>query len=99
MAFSYVERILHAPDVALAVATGVSTLEGSLPMLDRAGFQRVVTEDFFDALIEVVRSIAVKGPNGKTLDNESLLGAFQDPMSTYVADISFALHPYMKRPI
>lgn len=42
MAFAYVERILNAPDLALAVATSLSTIQGRLDDLKAAGFEPLV---------------------------------------------------------
>lgn len=44
LAFSYIERIMHAPDVVLAVVTAISTLEASLKKMEEAGFQAMVYE-------------------------------------------------------
>lgn len=47
LAFSYVERIMRAPDVALAVATSVSVLQSTLEMLQLAGFDAMVYEGMY----------------------------------------------------
>ena len=47
LAFSYVERIMRAPDVALAVATSISVLQSTLHMLKQAGFEPMVYEGMY----------------------------------------------------
>lgn len=42
IAFAYVEKVLNAPDGALAVASALSTLEATLPLLKAAGFDAMV---------------------------------------------------------
>jgi hypothetical protein len=59
MAFAYVERILNAPDLALAVATSLSTIEGRLADLSAAGFEQLVvspmhTMAYLDEVAECV---------------------------------------------
>lgn len=44
LAFSYIERIMRAPDVALAVATSISVLQSTIHMLQIAGFEAMVYE-------------------------------------------------------
>jgi hypothetical protein len=77
LAFAYVERLLYAPDDELAVGSALSTLEGSLALLDAAGFQKMVYEDFYEPLAELVRSVIAPDQNGATLSPPALLQAFQ----------------------
>ncbi|TFY76962.1 hypothetical protein EWM64_g7052 [Hericium alpestre] len=85
LAFAYIERIMNASDRPLAVMTAISTLEATLPMLDAAGFQKMVYEDFFEIVIDLIRRIETPDAQGKTLTHEALLEAFQDPgVSNYV---------------
>lgn len=42
MAFAYVERIMNAPDLALAVATSISTIGSRLQDLKAVGFEPFV---------------------------------------------------------
>ena len=79
MAFAYVERILHAPDQDLAVASALSILKSSLPVLESVGFQKIVFEDFYEVLETLVQSIAKPDSYNRTLDTRRLLAAFQDP--------------------
>ncbi|KAF9516663.1 hypothetical protein BS47DRAFT_1390504 [Hydnum rufescens UP504] len=72
MAFAYVERILNAPDLPLAVATSLSTIEGRLADL-RA------YEDFYEALRDLVLNIVEPDVQGKVLTSATLLQRFQDP--------------------
>lgn len=59
--------------------TAISTLDSTLPMLDAAGFQKMVYEDFYDVFVGLIRSIGEPDVNGKTLTPEALLEAFQNP--------------------
>jgi ubiquitin thioesterase protein OTUB1 len=77
IAFAYVERVLYAPDPEIAVATSLSTLESTLPMLEQAGFQKMVFEDFFDVLVSIVQQVVKPDHEGKRLTPEMLLEAFQ----------------------
>ncbi|KAH7333594.1 peptidase C65 Otubain-domain-containing protein [Rhizoctonia solani] len=78
LAFAYVEKIMTAPEPGLAVATSLSHLESTLPLLERAGFQRIVFEDFYEAFAELIQQV-VPAPGKLPLTNESLLEQFQDP--------------------
>jgi ubiquitin thioesterase protein OTUB1 len=42
LAFAYVEKIMTAAEPGLAVATSLSHLESTLPLLEQAGFQKIV---------------------------------------------------------
>ncbi|KAI0060151.1 cysteine proteinase, partial [Artomyces pyxidatus] len=85
LAFAYIERILTSSDQSLAVMTSISTLEATLPMLDAAGFQKMVYEDFYETLMALIRRIGDPDVHGKYLTPEVLLEAFQDPeVSNYV---------------
>lgn len=78
LAFAYIERILASEDLSLAVMTAISTLDSTLPMLDAAGFEKIVYEDFYDVFVGLIRSIGEPDANGKVLTPEGLLEAFQD---------------------
>ncbi|EIM84270.1 cysteine proteinase [Stereum hirsutum FP-91666 SS1] len=78
LAFAYIERILTSEDLSLAVMTAISTLDSTLPMLDAAGFEKIVYEDFYDVFVGLIRSIGEPDANGKVLTPEGLLEAFQD---------------------
>ncbi|KAG8730370.1 hypothetical protein FRC11_006863 [Ceratobasidium sp. 423] len=78
LAFAYVEKILTAPEPGLAVATSLSHLESTLPLLERAGFQKIVFEDFYEAFAELIQQV-VPAPGKLPLTNESLLEQFQNP--------------------
>jgi len=79
MAFAYVERILNAPDLPLAVATSLSTIEGRLADLRTAGFEPLVYEDFYETLRDLVLNIVEPDVEGKMLTSATLLQRFQDP--------------------
>ncbi|KAG8718590.1 hypothetical protein FRC08_004907 [Ceratobasidium sp. 394] len=78
LAFAYVEKIMSAAEPGLAVATSLSHLESTLPLLEQAGFQRIVFEDFYECFAELIQQIVP--PTGKLpLTHEGLLEAFQNP--------------------
>ncbi|KAJ7584868.1 cysteine proteinase [Mycena floridula] len=79
VAFSYVERLLHAPDLPLATVSAISSLESTLPLLEEAGFEKMVYEDFYDVLVGLLQNIIEPQDKGKALDVHSLLQAFQSP--------------------
>ncbi|CAE6387480.1 unnamed protein product [Rhizoctonia solani] len=78
LAFAYIEKIMTAPEPGLAVATSLSHLESTLPLLERAGFQKIVFEDFYEAFAELIQQV-VPAPGKLPLTNESLLEQFQNP--------------------
>ncbi|KAG9217767.1 hypothetical protein CCMSSC00406_0003544 [Pleurotus cornucopiae] len=82
VAFAYVDSILKATDVAMAAASAISMLESTFPMLEQAGFQKLVFEDFYDVLASLLQNIAQGTNDGKSLDSKILL-AFQSPESTF----------------
>lgn len=68
---------MHSPDDELAVGTALSMIESTLPMLEAAGFQKLVYEDFYEALVELIRNIISPNENGRMLSDKALLHAFQ----------------------
>jgi hypothetical protein len=87
LAFAYVDSILHSEDPVFSAVSAVSFLEGkTYPLLELAGFQRMVFEDFSEELVSVIRAIAEPQP-GKFIDDESLLEAFQTPECTHTKSI------------
>ncbi|KAF4568356.1 hypothetical protein EYR40_010241 [Pleurotus pulmonarius] len=78
VAFAYVDSILKAADVAIAAASAISLLESTFPMLEQAGFQKLVFEDFYDVLASLLQNIAQGTNDGKSLESKILL-AFQSP--------------------
>ncbi|KAG8857827.1 hypothetical protein FRB96_005546 [Tulasnella sp. 330] len=85
LAYAYVERLVHAQDIGLAVATARSILERTLPLLQLAGFEKMVStthpqyEDFYETFTELIDSVAKPNEHNKTLDEEALLTFFQTP--------------------
>jgi len=77
LGFAYVERILNAPDVALAVATSLSALQATLPMLKAAGFEPLVYEDFYETFTSLIQQIVTPDEHGARLTSAILLEAFQ----------------------
>lgn len=83
LAFAYIERILASEDLSLAVMTAISTLDSTLPMLDAAGFEKIVYEDWYDVFVGLIRSIGEPDAGGKVLTPEGLLEAFQNVEGRY----------------
>jgi ubiquitin thioesterase protein OTUB1 len=79
LAFGFIESLLNSPQTNVAVTLAVSLLESTLPMLEKAGFQRLVSEDFYEVLLSLIQQIAIPEPGGTTLTSETLLEAFQSP--------------------
>ncbi|OCH88935.1 cysteine proteinase [Obba rivulosa] len=79
LAFGYFERILHAPDAELAVMSAISSIESTPPLLEAAGFQPLVFEDFYETFLSLVKRILTPDENGKVLTPAALLEAFNDP--------------------
>ncbi|KAH8104097.1 cysteine proteinase [Cristinia sonorae] len=79
LAFVWVESLMVSPDKAFEASKALSLLESSLDSLEAAGFQKLVYEDFYDALANLVRQIASPAADGSTLTLSALLAAFQDP--------------------
>jgi len=77
LAFAYIEQILTSPDPSLAVATSLSHLDSTLPLLEQAGFQPIVYEDFYESLTSLINEVVTPGASGKTLTKQTLLEAFQ----------------------
>jgi ubiquitin thioesterase protein OTUB1 len=73
---------MYSPDDELAVGTALSTIESTLPMLEAAGFQKLVYEDFYEAFVDLIRNIISPNANGRTLSDKMLLDAFQSPEGT-----------------
>ena len=48
-------------------------------MLETAGFQKLVFEDFYEVLMSLIQQIVIPEPEGTTLTSETLLEAFQSP--------------------
>lgn len=78
-AFAYIERLIHAPDVQMAVASALSNLDATLPLLEGAGFQKMVFEDFYDVFASIIQQIVQPEPGGTMLTPAILLQAFQSP--------------------
>ena len=88
LAFAYIERIFLAPDPMLAAVSAISILEASQPLLEAAGFQKLVYEDFYDTLVSLINSIVTPDSNGKVLTQTTLLEAFNTPEGTSCVRLS-----------
>lgn len=69
---------MTSQDSDLEASKALSLLESSLDHLEAAGFQKMVYEDFYDALADLIRRIFSPGPDGSTLKSSALLEAFQN---------------------
>ncbi|KAH9948479.1 cysteine proteinase [Amylocystis lapponica] len=79
LAFAYIERLLFASDKLFAVTSAISALEASQPLLEEAGFQRLVFEDFYDCFVYLINKIITPGEDGMLLTPSTLLEAFNAP--------------------
>ena len=61
----------------MAVVLATSLLESTFPTLEKAGFQKLVFEDFYEVLLSLIQQIIIPEPGGTTLTSETLLEAFQ----------------------
>jgi len=77
LAFAFIEYPLNSPQKDVAVARAMLLLESTIPMLEKAGFQRLVFEDFYEVLLSLIQQIVIPEPGGTTLTPETLLEAFQ----------------------
>ncbi|KIK56177.1 hypothetical protein GYMLUDRAFT_827122 [Collybiopsis luxurians FD-317 M1] len=83
VAFAYVEKLLQSDDPAIAAAAALSTLEQTPIVLESAGYEKMVYEDFYAVLEELVKNVATLDDYGNpTLTDEMLLEAFQDPQTS-----------------
>ncbi|PPQ73204.1 hypothetical protein CVT24_010023 [Panaeolus cyanescens] len=81
LAFAYISSLIHSPDIELSVARALSTLAQTPELLDSAGIEKMVYEDFYDEVVGVVERVVRGEGGGKGMDDEELLKAFQDPES------------------
>ncbi|KAF8519335.1 cysteine proteinase [Hysterangium stoloniferum] len=80
LGFSYIEKLLRAPDVALAVTMSLSTLEATRDLLKAADFDAIVYDDFYGIFVSCVQQIVTPDKDdGHLLTAAILLEAFQDP--------------------
>jgi len=79
LGFAYIQRLLQASEKDVAVATALSTLEGSTPMLEQVGFQRMVFEDFYDVFASLINQVVLPEAGGTELTIPTLVEAFQSP--------------------
>ena len=75
--------MLLAKDAPLAVTSAISSLEASQPLLEAAGFQPLVFEDFYDCLVALINQIITPSSDGRLLTPATLLEAFNSPESAY----------------
>lgn len=70
-------------------------------MLEAAGFQKIVYEDFYEYFITIIRQITTPNPqNGRVIGLQNLLECFQSAESTFVLFIQDAvLNERLQSPI
>lgn len=78
-AFAFVERLIHSPNPDVSVPHALATLHSTLPMLEKVGFQSLVYEDFYEALVSLVRNVLEPEDDGMKLTPVHLLQEFQTP--------------------
>lgn len=76
----------------MAVTLAASLLETTVPMLEEAGFQKLVFEDFYEVLLSLIQQIITPEPGGTTLTSETLLEAFQSPEGKLDSVTPFVKH-------
>jgi len=79
LAFAYIEMILRSSDKDMAVASTISILESTTPLLEDAGFQKLVYEDFYDVFTSLINQVVTPEVGGTELTVETLTEAFQSP--------------------
>ncbi|KAF8622628.1 hypothetical protein AX15_006880 [Amanita polypyramis BW_CC] len=79
LGFTFVNRILQAPEIDIAVASALSLLESTREPLDVVGFQSLVYEDFYEVLYDLIKSIIQPRDGEPPVTLAGLLKAFQDP--------------------
>ncbi|KAF5375566.1 hypothetical protein D9615_009177 [Tricholomella constricta] len=78
-AFAFVERLIHDPNPDSSVPDALGILQSTLPMLEAVGFQSLVYEDFYEALVSLIRNIIEPDEAGMKLTPVRLLQEFQTP--------------------
>jgi ubiquitin thioesterase protein OTUB1 len=78
LAFAYVDQLLASEDPDLSATTSLSLIQSTESLLDQAGFQRMVYEDFMEAFTSIIQDVAQPQ---KRPSPQKLLEMFQDPES------------------
>ena len=73
------ENLINSRERDFAVGSSLSILESTKETLDKAGIEKMVYEDFYEDFETLVQSITKPGKDGRTLNTEQLLFAFQQP--------------------
>jgi ubiquitin thioesterase protein OTUB1 len=74
-----VESLINSRERDFAVGSSLSILESTKETLDKAGIEKMVYEDFYEDFETLIQSITKPGKDGRTLNTEKLLFAFQQP--------------------
>lgn len=77
--FAYIEQILNSADSSKAAEKALSIVLKGLELLDKAGFQKIAYEDFYEAFEGLIKEVETsKNPDG-VMSHPILLSAFQNP--------------------
>ncbi|KAF9556457.1 cysteine proteinase [Agrocybe pediades] len=79
LGYAYIESLLTSKDKDFAVASALSLLSSTKDVLESAGIEKLVYEDFYDDFANLVGSISKPGEDGLVLNKERLLQSFQNP--------------------
>ncbi|KAG5653798.1 hypothetical protein H0H81_010468 [Sphagnurus paluster] len=80
-AFALIERLIHDRNQDESVPRTLSILKSTLPKLESVGFQSLVYEDFYDALVDLIKAVIEPDPTISTtkLTSLQLTEQFQKP--------------------
>lgn len=83
-AFAYIERLLKTPEASRAavVQAALKQVEQTSKLLQGVGYETLVYEDFYDALVHMIKRIVNAAPDAPQLTQRGLLEAFNDAPST-----------------
>jgi ubiquitin thioesterase protein OTUB1 len=86
-----VENLINSRERDFAVGSSLSILESTKETLDKAGIEKMVYEDFYEDFETLVQSITKPDKDGRTLNTEQLLFAFQQPEGELLGHIIIIL--------
>lgn len=85
------ENLINSRERDFAVGSSLSILESTKETLDKAGIEKMVYEDFYEDFETLVQSITKPSKDGRTLNIEQLLFAFQQPEGELLVHITIIL--------
>ncbi|KAK2465547.1 hypothetical protein APHAL10511_002439 [Amanita phalloides] len=77
LGFAFIEQILQASEKDIAVASALSLLDVTLDLLEAVGFQKIVYEDFYEELCNVITKIFPPDSSQQPLTSDGLMEIFQ----------------------